>query len=163
MFLKIDHFKLTSILEPILEPIWLHFRPQNPPKSAPSWLPRAIPKMTVFFDHFFIVLSSFFGPKLGPCWAQVGTKIGSPANPEPTLGRPCPFLTPSRWLWDLQSSLLVSQTFHKGGHISQNGPQTTPKSAKIRTPGLLPGPLAPGPPSPQSQPRPGGMGRSLFE
>ena len=118
------------------------------PKSSPE----GQSKVDCFFDYFLIVFSSIVGPKLGPCWAQVGTKIDSPANPEPTLGRPCPFLTPSRRLWNLQNSLWVSQTFQKGGKISQSGPQTTPKSTKMRTPGLLPGPLAPGPPSPNPCP-----------
>ena len=97
---------------------------------CPKLGPEGQSKDDCFFDYFLIVFSSIFGPKLGPCWAQVGTKIGSPANPEPTLGRPCPFLTPSRWLWDLQSSLWVSQTFQKEAKSSKmdpRPPQNPPK------------------------------------
>ena len=91
VFLNIDHFKLTSILEPILEPTWLHFRPQNPPKTAPSWIPKAIQKLTPFrivFQHFF---ARFWLPR----WAHVGAMLGPKSPPEPALIWPCADQTPS--------------------------------------------------------------------
>ena len=62
---------------------------------CPKLGPEGHSKDDCFFDNVLSIFSSFFGHKLGPCWAQVGIKIGSPANPE--LAKPVfAMITPSQ-------------------------------------------------------------------
>ena len=98
--------------------------------------PEGHPKIDTFSHRLPTLFCSILAPKMGPCWGQVGTNIASRAGPDLTLCRPDPFLVA---LGPPQQPLGLPN-LPKGGKISQNGPQTTPKSIKIRTPGLLLGP-----------------------
>ena len=74
-FCKIGLSKLTSIFDPILTPIWLHFGTKNPPKSIPKSIPRGIKKMIDFCIDFYEFLIDF-GGQLGAMLATVSSKMG---------------------------------------------------------------------------------------
>ena len=67
-FCKIGLSKLTSIFDPILTPIWLHFGTKNPSKSNKKSIPRGIKKMIDFCIDFLSILARFWEPS----WSHVG-------------------------------------------------------------------------------------------
>ena len=121
----------------LLEPIWT----QHGPKLAPSWL------------------------KLGLCWpqvgsnlAQVGAMLGPFPSPQPPLGQPKPFQSPSLLPLGLPNPYKTQNGLQKGLPSLQLGPYTpnleskilqnvlqkvafqAPSSSCPRIPTLLPGP-----------------------
>ena len=94
-FLKNDLCKLASISSLIWVPTWLHFRPQNRPKSVPTWVPRAIQ----ILNDFWIVFCSFLVPFLDPKCTHVGPKLAPNLATGPPLS--------DHWsLWSLSKTLL---------------------------------------------------------
>ena len=159
----------------------------------PSWArskldPEGHPKIDTFSHRLPTLFCSILGPKMGPCWGQVGTKIASRAGPGLTLCRPDPFLVALGPLpggsWTSTAAFRPpkpSKWDPKASKMDPRPPPNPPKSiyfsiflalkattnlcpwrALTNNPSSLartPGAWAP---EPQSLPRPGGMGRSLF-
>ena len=127
----------------------LAYLSQYGPNLAPSWLQMAQ-----------------VGPRLGPSWLQlgsswthVGPRSGSPATPEPTQALPNPFPVASG---PPKPPFVPYKTQHrpqKGSQTSNldlHNPQLDPKRPQHGSKRHLPGFQI-------LLPRPGGMGRSLFE
>ena len=83
-FLKNDLCKLASISSLIWVPTWLHFRPQNRPKSAPTWVPRAIQILNDFWIVFYSFLVAFMVPKC----SHAGPKLAPNLATEPPPSGP---------------------------------------------------------------------------
>ena len=159
----------------------------KPSQNRSKLDPEGHPKIDAFSHRLQTLFCLISGPKMGPCWGQVGTKIASRAGPGLTLCRPDPFLVALGPLpggsWTSTAAFRPpepSKWDPKAPKMDPRPPQNPPKSHYFllflvlkattnlcpwRTLTNNPSSLAtPGAwaPEPQSLPRPGGMGRSLF-
>ena len=63
----------------------------KPSQNRSKLDPEGHPKIDAFSHRLPTLFCSILGPKMGPCWGQVGTKNASRAGPGLTLRRPDPF------------------------------------------------------------------------
>ena len=92
MICGIGPSKITSILGSILGANMGPFSLPKPSQNRSKLDPEGHPKIDAFSHRLPTLFCSILGPKMGPCWGQVGTKNASRAGPGLTLRRPDPFL-----------------------------------------------------------------------
>ena len=169
MICGIGPSKITSILGSILGANMGPFSLPKPSQNRSKLDPEGHPKIDAFSHRLPTLFCSILGPKMGPCWGQVGTKNASRAGPGLTLRQPDPFPVALGPLpggsWTSTAAFRPpepSKWDPKAPKMDPRPPQNPPKSLYFfdlkRTPGPLPGPLAPGPPSPNPCPGPAEWG-----